>query len=560
MNQLGAMWTFFKKTYLGVEEKDGSTVDILHDHVDYDEEFEGHGDDEMKIMLGSESFDHENEVPTPTSSMNETTAVFEQHILEKKENIKWKLCRTTKQALEIYLQKSAMNTTNNNGQQLATNNTSGNNTTTTSTPEKKTCRRKSSASIDKSSSSTEPTKISVTVGNGQFEVESCRDVPYIADSDDPKQKLNIFRTRVKRSSQDQSKLPVLFFCHGGSWRRGDRTHRWFDAYSRMAMRICEEYPCVVVVIGYRLAPGAKTVPDQCEDVLSSFKFCTDNIEKYGGDSNNIAIFGHSAGAHLISLCLLRYGMNLKNLKDPYTTESKDFDEREQLDRQILEKIKAVICVGAVFDVQNVADRIFLTRKFIVEPAFGVADRYDDVSPIYYVERERIFLSRHVHNLKSVPSFYIANAASDLGLEDQGESFATKLKQIYDEYSNGHILWEDESKSPVVKYKRYEEGTNHFTIIGLSHAMGNIYEPLVTDILNFMKQTITVDSFVAKEISKPATIPTALASASSSAELTLIDEEDKEPTTAISSITSDEEDKRHMTRVESLEVIRGTMGL
>ncbi|KAF0982656.1 hypothetical protein FDP41_011586 [Naegleria fowleri] len=500
-----ALWVRLKQQVLGLEHDDGETVNIPNDHVEYDEfddEVDGSGSvsnitsssvmasmDETTFQISEEmvalpSSDSSGDLNV-NSGMNQTNvsggggSVSLQ--VSRKSNIKWTLCRTTPAALEIYKKKKS------EAAAISSNPTSGiNSAINLSESPKKQC------TLQKKETTT---MISVTVREGRYEVESCRDVPYFEGSNDPKHKLNIFRSRVKRTgTQEAVKLPVLFFCHGGSWRRGDRNHRWFDTYSRLAMRVCQDFPCIFVVIGYRLAPAVKAVPDQCEDVLTSFQFCVDNIEKYGGDPSNMVLFGHSAGAHLISLCLLKYGMNLKNLKEPQIKDGTE-NQRDLLDRLLIEKIKGVICVGAVFDVQYVADRVMnLPRKLIVEPAFGVAENYEECSPIFYVEKERLFFTKHIKDLKSVPSFFISNAENDLTLfsffsiVDQGEQFAEKMKQVYQDLSSENPLWNSE-RPPQVKYRRYGGHTNHFTIIGLGASMGNPYEPLIEDIIEFSKQVL-----------------------------------------------------------------------
>ncbi|KAG2393839.1 hypothetical protein C9374_003603 [Naegleria lovaniensis] len=515
-----ALWVRLKQQVLGLDHDDGETVNIPNDHIEYDEfDDEVDGSSSSSSMMTTSMMDETtfqiseedlNNLPSSESNgdlekvnMNGTG---NNTTLQGSRKIQWKLCRTTPTALEIYKKKKS------EAVAISSNPTSGSSTQSNlSESPKKQCI------LHKKETTT--SMISVTVREGLYEVESCRDVPYFEGSNDPKHKLNIFRSRVKRTgTQENAKLPVLFFCHGGSWRRGDRNHRWFDTYSRLAMRICQDFPCIFVVIGYRLAPAVKAVPDQCEDVLSSFQFCVDNIEKYGGDSSNMVLFGHSAGAHLISLCLLKYGMNLKNLKEPQIKDGTE-NQRDLLDRQLIEKIKGVICVGAVFDVQYVADRVMnLPRKLIVEPAFGVAENYEECSPIFYVEKERLFFTKHIKDLKSVPSFFISNAENDLTLfsffsiVDQGEQFAQKMKQVYQDLSPENPLWNSE-RPPQVKYKRYGGHTNHFTIIGLGASMGNAYEPLVEDIIEFSKQVFRGHKILEQESLKEQQLAEPLTSTS-----------------------------------------------
>ena len=63
-----------------------------------------------------------------------------------------------------------------------------------------------------------------------------RDIPYKPGSNHPKHCLNIFVPKIGASDDEQQNgqlLPVLIFVHGGSWRRGDRNHRWFDTYNKV---------------------------------------------------------------------------------------------------------------------------------------------------------------------------------------------------------------------------------------------------------------------------------------------------------------------------------------
>jgi acetyl esterase/lipase len=57
---------------------------------------------------------------------------------------------------------------------------------------------------------------------------------------------------------------------------------------------------VAVLPDYRLAPGSKH-PDHVQDVARAFAWTRDHIADYGGRPDQIVLFGHSAGGHLVSL-------------------------------------------------------------------------------------------------------------------------------------------------------------------------------------------------------------------------------------------------------------------
>ena len=110
------------------------------------------------------------------------------------------------------------------------------------------------------------------------------------------------KTPKKKSSE---LLPVMFWIHGGGNTSGLKD--LYD-YSTMVNR----HDVIVVTINYRLgAFGWFTHPsiqgnqeglDKASnfgtlDIIQALKWVNENIELFGGDSNNITIFGESAGGH-----------------------------------------------------------------------------------------------------------------------------------------------------------------------------------------------------------------------------------------------------------------------
>ena len=110
------------------------------------------------------------------------------------------------------------------------------------------------------------------------------------------------KTPKKRSSE---LLPVMFWIHGGGNTSGLK-----DIYNFSKM--VNRHDVIVVTINYRLgAFGWFTHPDiqgnhfgidktsnfGTLDIIQALKWVNKNIEIFGGDPNNITIFGESAGGH-----------------------------------------------------------------------------------------------------------------------------------------------------------------------------------------------------------------------------------------------------------------------
>ncbi|MFX1525532.1 MAG: carboxylesterase/lipase family protein, partial [Promethearchaeota archaeon] len=101
------------------------------------------------------------------------------------------------------------------------------------------------------------------------------------------------------------KRPVMFWIHGGGFTTG--SGRALDG-SRLVLR----GNVVVVSINYRLGPfGFLYIPEGPNatanvgllDMVTGLKWVRENIKLFGGDPNNVTIFGESAGAFAIA-CLL----------------------------------------------------------------------------------------------------------------------------------------------------------------------------------------------------------------------------------------------------------------
>jgi len=107
------------------------------------------------------------------------------------------------------------------------------------------------------------------------------------------------------NNEMNQKLPVMFWIHGGGNTSGLKD--LYD-FSKMASK----HNVIIVRINYRLGPlGWFTHPaiqsfQQGEDKTSNFgtldiimalKWVNNNISKFGGDSENVTIFGESAGGH-----------------------------------------------------------------------------------------------------------------------------------------------------------------------------------------------------------------------------------------------------------------------
>ena len=108
------------------------------------------------------------------------------------------------------------------------------------------------------------------------------------------QKLDVWRTQ---ETADTARRPVLIFINGGGWVKGTRgEYGW-------AARGYADNGFVVVLPDYRKVPDVR-FPAFLEDGAEAVRWTRDNIARFGGDPNRVAIAGHSAGGHTVAMLAL----------------------------------------------------------------------------------------------------------------------------------------------------------------------------------------------------------------------------------------------------------------
>jgi para-nitrobenzyl esterase len=118
------------------------------------------------------------------------------------------------------------------------------------------------------------------------------------------------RINVWTPGLDNAKRPVLLWFHGGGFEAGSGSSRLYDG-TRMARR----GDVVVCTINHRLNVfghcylGGVLGDEFAQsgnvgylDLIASMKWVKENIADFGGDPNNVMIYGQSGGGRKVSLC------------------------------------------------------------------------------------------------------------------------------------------------------------------------------------------------------------------------------------------------------------------
>ena len=122
-------------------------------------------------------------------------------------------------------------------------------------------------------------------------VKKVADLDY-AGTGNPRQKLDLYlpETRV-----GEGPLPVIVFIHGGGWQNGDKT----SGAGKVAPFVASG-KFAGVSIGYRLSAEAQW-PAQIHDCKAAIRWIKAHAAEYGLDPGRIAVWGTSAGGHLVAM-------------------------------------------------------------------------------------------------------------------------------------------------------------------------------------------------------------------------------------------------------------------
>ena len=127
----------------------------------------------------------------------------------------------------------------------------------------------------------------------------------LAPGDEDCLMLNVWTPRA-----DDRRRPVMVYIHGGAFIIGSGRWGWYEG-----CRLVERGDIVFVTINYRLgafgfldlselADGHQEVSANCGllDQVAALEWVRDNIGRFGGNPNNVTVFGESAGG--VSICCL----------------------------------------------------------------------------------------------------------------------------------------------------------------------------------------------------------------------------------------------------------------
>ena len=136
------------------------------------------------------------------------------------------------------------------------------------------------------------------------------------------------------------RLPVVVFIHGGGWRNGDKDQSLWQCFRYASDGF------IGITVSYRLIDEAP-FPQCIEDVKTAIRYIKSLSNEYPIDTDNMGVWGYSAGAHLALMVGLSH-------KDEWFRSSlyPDFDS----------SVKCVVAIAAPTYFSDEEDEIRLCLK------------------------------------------------------------------------------------------------------------------------------------------------------------------------------------------------------
>ena len=223
---------------------------------------------------------------------------------------------------------------------------------------------------------------------------------YARDTDisyGPHGRANVLDVWRRPDLPDDARAPVLLQIPGGAWTMGNKTGQAYPLMSHLA-----EHGWVCVSMAYRVSPRS-TWPDHVVDVKRAIAWVKENIARYGGDPEFIAVTGGSAGGHLSALAAVTPGA------PEFQPGFEDADTR----------VQAAVPFYGVYDLTDGRpDTLAHWEKTVLkQPIAAARAGYEAASPLLRVSGE-------------APPFFLLHGTHDVLLRvEQARLMARRLREV-----------------------------------------------------------------------------------------------------------------------------------
>ena len=170
---------------------------------------------------------------------------------------------------------------------------------------------------------------------------------------------------IPEDTEKDSKLPVMVWYHGGSYKNGGCEN---DIYDRGFL--AKEQNIIVVGVNYRLGITGLVRDENAElsnngllDAIEGLRWVKENISSFGGNPDNITVVGQSAGADIVRSLLISEdtdGLFVRGILQSPPLGS--MVGRQDMDGQVLEELNSHPIDAPVEELIRTQEHILKTVK------------------------------------------------------------------------------------------------------------------------------------------------------------------------------------------------------
>jgi acetyl esterase len=236
---------------------------------------------------------------------------------------------------------------------------------------------------------------------------------------------------------NNTRLPLLVFLHGGGWMLGD-----LDTHDAMCRILAARAHCVVLGVGYRLAPE-HPFPAGLDDSAAAFAWARHQAALLGCDAARVALGGESAGANLTAALTLRLRDSNERqplfqlLVHPVTDLGFDFPSMTEaaapgLSQDYLERARAMYC-GATHHHDPLISPLRATSHAELAPAIVLTageDPLRDDGEAYAAALARAGIETLARRLSGLPHGFMFLPATIPAVSDSFDLIARLVRRYF----------------------------------------------------------------------------------------------------------------------------------
>ncbi|ORX57690.1 alpha/beta-hydrolase [Piromyces finnis] len=234
---------------------------------------------------------------------------------------------------------------------------------------------------------------------------------------------------MPKNINKESKLPVMVFIHGGSYKNGGCDLKYYDREPMV-----KENQIIHVGINYRLGvfgflrdKNGNMSNNGLFDIIEGLKWIKKNISSFGGNSNNITIYGQSAGGDAVRCVMLSKGTEQLYQRaiiqsDPIGT----MYNRENMENKMLEELNQLPIDATIEQLKECQASIAKNITEKGNPKYMIFAPHFGIDPLPKIED----IPKRLQEIAPSHPLFIGNTSREVALFISSNKLIRGLSSIF----------------------------------------------------------------------------------------------------------------------------------